>query len=102
MIASQNQKASGNSDSSQPIVKALDQSEQVKDVVEECAEELSEVNAILNQEIQEVIVEHLPLQKAEKVLEKEIEECTEALQKTEKALAQDVQIESKMGDAAEE
>ena len=34
-----------------PLIRALDQSEQVKDKVEQCAAELSSVNAVLKEEI---------------------------------------------------
>ena len=34
-----------------PLSRALDQSEQVKDKVEECAADLSSVNAVLKEEI---------------------------------------------------
>ena len=47
-----------------PLSRALDQSEQVKDKVEECAADLSSVNAVLKEEI----ADGVPLQQVERAL----------------------------------
>jgi diguanylate cyclase (GGDEF)-like protein len=75
-----------------PLSRALDQSEQVKDKVEECAVELSSVNAVLKEEI----VDGVPLHEVERALDmsEEIEvkvlQCAEDLATVNDALAEEI------------
>jgi diguanylate cyclase (GGDEF)-like protein len=75
-----------------PLSRALDQSEQVKDKVEECAVELSSVNAVLKEEI----VDGVPLHEVERALDmsEEVEvkvlQCAEDLATVNDALAEEI------------
>jgi diguanylate cyclase len=75
-----------------PLSRALDQSEQVKDKVEECAAELSAVNAVLKEEI----VDGVPLHEVERALDmsEEVEvkvlQCAEDLATVNDALAEEI------------
>jgi diguanylate cyclase (GGDEF)-like protein len=64
-----------------PLIRALDQNEQVKDNVEQCAAELSSVNAVLRQDITEGVslleVERAVNQSEE--VEVKVQECAEDL-----------------------
>ena len=75
-----------------PLVNALNQSEQIKDKVEECAQELSSVNDVLKREG----TEHLSLEQVKQALHQseEVEakalECPDDLWLVNQALAQEV------------
>lgn len=75
-----------------PLARALDQSEQVKAKVEECATDLSSVNSVLKQEL----AEGLPLQVVEEALEKsegveaKVQECADDLATVNDALAEEI------------
>jgi diguanylate cyclase len=75
-----------------PLSRALDQSEQVKDKVEECAADLSSVNAVLKEEI----ADGVPLQKVERALgmseevEVKVLQCAEDLATVNDALAEEI------------
>jgi diguanylate cyclase (GGDEF)-like protein len=75
-----------------PLIRALDQSEQIKEVVEECAEELAAVNSELKEEL---INQPLPpsvesaLQKTESI-ERKVEEAAEDLTSVNRALNAEV------------
>lgn len=81
-----------------PLVNALNQSEQVTIKVEECADELASVNAVLKQEI----VEYLPTEKAEQalhqseVVEAKIEECADELSLVNQALGKELRERKKL------
>ena len=74
------------------LVKVLNQSEQVKEKVEACALELSEVNTVLKQEL----VEHLPLEDVQDALsqseaiENKVQECAQDLHSVNTALAEEI------------
>lgn len=74
------------------LVKALNQSEQIKEKVEACALELSEVNMVLKQEL----VEHLPLDEVQDALtqseaiEDKVQECAQDLHIVNAALAEEI------------
>ena len=78
---------------SEPLLaKVLNQSEQIKTKVEECAQELSSVNTILKEEL----VEHVSLDdiqealtKSEKIEDK-VQECAEDLHAVNAALADEI------------
>jgi diguanylate cyclase (GGDEF)-like protein len=75
-----------------PLVRALDQSEQVKTKVEECAADLSAVNTVLKQEISEgvpVEVVEQALEKSEEV-EAKVQECADDLATVNDALAEEI------------
>ena len=75
-----------------PLIRALDQSEQVKDKVEQCAAELSSVNAVL----QEEIADGVPLQEVERALgmseevEVKVQQCAEDLAAVNDTLAEEI------------
>ncbi len=75
-----------------PIVRALDQSEQVKDKVEQCAAELSSVNAVLKEEI----AAGVPLNEVERALDRseevevKVQECAQELATVNDALAEEI------------
>ena len=75
-----------------PLSRALDQSEQVKDKVEECAADLSSVNAVLKEEI----ADGVPLQEVERALgmseevEVKVLQCAEDLATVNDALAEEI------------
>lgn len=75
-----------------PLVRALDQSEQVKVKVEECATDLSSVNTVLRAEI----AEGVPLQAVEEALERseeveaKVQECVDGLATVNDALAEEI------------
>lgn len=77
-----------NSDSPAVLVKALNQSEQVKERVEQCAQELGTVNEVLKHEVSE----HLPLEEVEEALQKseevevKVQECADDLAQVNRAL----------------
>src|SRR5688572_30077064 len=81
-----------------PLVKALTQSEQVKEKVEECAQELSSVNEVLKHEI----AEHLPLEQVEQALqqseevEAKVQECADDLSLVNQALADEIRERKKL------
>jgi len=81
-----------------PLVTALTQSEQVKDKVEECAEELSSVNEVLKQEV----TERVPLEKVEQALhqseevEAKVQECADDLSLVNQALAVEIKERRKL------
>ncbi len=74
------------------IVRALDQSEQVQDKVEQCAAELSSVNAVLKEEI----AAGMPLNQVERALERseevevKVQECAQELATVNDALAEEI------------
>ena len=75
-----------------PLIRALDQSEQVKDKVEQCAAELSSVNAVLKEEI----TDGVPLHEVERALdmseevEVKVQQCAEDLATVNDALAAEI------------
>jgi diguanylate cyclase len=75
-----------------PLSRALDQSEQVKDKVEQCAVELSSVNAVLKEEI----ADGVPLHEVERALvmseevEVKVQQCAEDLATVNDALAAEI------------
>ncbi len=75
-----------------PLSLALDQSEQVKDKVEECAADLSSVNAVLKEEI----TDGVPIQEVERALgmseevEVKVLQCAEDLATVNDALAEEI------------
>lgn len=81
-----------------PLVTALNQSEQVKDKVEECAQELSSINEVLKQEV----TEHLPLEQIEKALHKseevedKVQECADDLSLVNQALTEEIRERRKL------
>lgn len=81
-----------------PLVTALNRSEQVKDKVEECAEELSSINDVLKQEV----TERLPLEKVEQALhqseevEVKVQECADDLSLVNQALTREIRQRKKL------
>ena len=81
-----------------PLVTALNQSEQVKDKVEECAQELSSINEVLKQEV----TEHLPLEQVEQALhqseevEVKVQECADDLSLVNQALGEEIRERKKL------
>ncbi len=81
-----------------PLVTALNQSEQVKGKVEECAQELATVNEVLTEEISQ----HLPLEQVEEALvqsqevEVKVKECADDLSLVNQALAQEIRQRKKL------
>lgn len=75
-----------------PLVRALDQSEQVRVKVEECATDLSSVNTVLRQEI----AEGVPVAAVEEALERsegvetKVQECVDDLATVNDALAEEI------------
>jgi len=90
------------------LVRALTQSEQVKDKVETCAVELSEVNTVLKGEL----IEHLPLEDIQMALkqsahvEHQVQECAADLHQVNRNLAKEIsarkKLEKRMDDTAAE
>ena len=80
------------------LEKALSQSEQVKNKVEECAQELAVVNTVLKEEL----VEHLPLEDIQEALtqsekiEEKVQECAEDLHVVNTALAEEITERKKL------
>lgn len=80
------------------LEKALSQSEQVKNKVEECAQELAVVNTVLKEEL----VEHLPLEDIQEALtqsekiEEKVQECAEDLHVVNAALAEEITERKKL------
>lgn len=80
------------------LVKALNQSEQVKNKVEECAQELSLVNTVLKEELDE----HLSLEDIQDALtqsekiEDKVQECAEDLHAVNTALAEEITERKKL------
>ena len=80
------------------LVRALTQSEQVKDKVETCAVELSEVNTVLKGEL----IEHLPLEDIHKALEQsahveqQVQECADDLHQVNRNLAKEIGARQKL------
>ena len=75
-----------------PLIRALDQSEQVKDKVEECAAELSSVNAVLKEEIADGVPLHVvesALGMSEEV-EVKVLQCAEDLATVNDTLAEEI------------
>jgi predicted signal transduction protein with EAL and GGDEF domain len=75
-----------------PLIRALDQSEQVKDKVEQCAAELSSVNAVLKEEIADGVPLHVvesALGMSEEV-EVKVLQCAEDLASVNDALAEEI------------
>lgn len=91
-----------------PLIRALDQSEQVKDKVEECAADLSSVNAVLKEEI----ADGVPLQEVERALgmseevEVKVLQCAEDLATVNDALAEEIdgrnQLERQLSESVAE
>lgn len=81
-----------------PLVRALNQSERVKHKVEECAQDLSSVNAVLKQEI----AEDLPLEQVEQALQQseevkaKVEECADDLSLVNQALGKEIRERKKL------
>ncbi|MEP7225741.1 MAG: GGDEF domain-containing protein [Gemmatimonadales bacterium] len=81
-----------------PLIRALDQSEQVKDKVEQCAVELSSVNAVLKEEI----TDGVPLDQVERALdmseevEVKVQQCAEDLATVNDALAEEIDERNNM------
>ena len=80
------------------LVKALNQSEQVKNKVEECAQELSQVNTVLKEEL----VEHLSLEEIQGALtqseeiEDKVQECAEDLHSVNTVIAEEIDERKKL------
>jgi diguanylate cyclase len=75
-----------------PLIRALDQSEQVKDKVEQCAADLSSVNAVLKEEIADGVPIHVvesALGMSEEV-EVKVLQCAEDLATVNDALAEEI------------
>ena len=75
-----------------PLIRALDQSEQVKGKVEQCAAELSSVNAVLKEEIADGVPLHVvesALDMSEEV-EVKVLQCAEDLATVNDALAEEI------------
>lgn len=83
-----------------PLARALDQSEQVKAKVEECATDLSSVNTVLKQEI----ATGVPLQAVEAALTKsegveaKVQECADDLATVNDSLAEEIDERHRMED----
>ncbi len=83
---------------SAPLIRALDQSEQVKDKVEQCAAELSSVNAVLKEEV----ADGVPLDQVERALdmseevEVKVQQCAEDLAIVNDALAEEIDARHKL------
>jgi diguanylate cyclase (GGDEF)-like protein len=81
-----------------PLASALNRSEQVRDRVEECAQELSSVNEIFQKEL----AEHLPLEQVEQALlqseqvEVKVQECADDLSQVNQAVAKEVRERRKL------
>jgi len=81
-----------------PLIRALDQSEQVKETVEQCAAELSSVNAVLKEEI----TDGLPIDEVEHALglseevEEKVQQCAEDLATVNDALAEGIDERNKL------
>lgn len=81
-----------------PLVTALSQSEQVKEKVEECAQELSAVNEVLKQEV----TERVPVEQVERALhqseevEAKVQECADDLTLVNQALADEIRGRRKL------
>lgn len=81
-----------------PLVTALHHSEQIKDKIEECAQELSSVNQVLKEEISE----HLPLDQVEQALQKseevedKVQESADELSLVNQALAEEIRERRKL------
>lgn len=88
-----------------PLAKALIQSEQVKNKVEECAEELSLVNTVLKVELDERLgsgdIQDALMQSEQ--IEEKVQECVDDLHEVNTALAQEVverrKLEQKLSDS---
>jgi diguanylate cyclase (GGDEF)-like protein len=80
------------------LVTALKQSEQVKEKVEECAQELSSINEVLKHEIEQ----HVPLEQVEQVLhqseevENKVQECADDLSVVNQALGKEIRERRKL------
>ncbi len=90
-----------NSNTNKPpplLVKALNKSEHVKDKVEECAQKLSAVNAVLKEEL----VAQLPLEEIQdalaqnKDIEDKVQECAEDLHVVNAALTEEIAERKKL------
>ena len=89
------------------LIHAVSQSERIKDVVEECADELSSVNAVLKEELgkrpthQDV---DIALQKSD-AIENKVQECAEDLSLVNQALQGEIQerqaLENELADTKE-
>ncbi len=81
-----------------PLVRALDQSESVKDKVEQCAADLSSVNAVLKEEI----TDGVPIQEVERALglseevEVKVQQCSEDLATVNDVLAAEIDERSSL------
>ena len=81
-----------------PLLTALNQSEEVKDKVEQCAQELSSINEVLKQEIKE----HLPLDQVQEALhqseevEVKVQECADDLSLVNQALEEEIRERKKL------
>lgn len=81
-----------------PLVNALNQSEQIKGKVEECAQELSSVNAVLKEEI----TDKLPLEQVERALhqseqvEDKVQECADDLSLVNQTLTEEIRERRKL------
>jgi diguanylate cyclase (GGDEF)-like protein len=81
-----------------PLVNVLNQSEQIKGKVEECAQDLSSVNTML----QEEITDNLPLEQVERALhqseqvEDKVQECADDLSLVNQALAEEIRERRKL------
>lgn len=77
----------------QSLIRTVDRSEKIKDVVEECADELSSVNLELKKELGNQPTQHgvqIALQKSE-VIETKVQDCAEDLSLVNQALQEEVQ-----------
>jgi len=81
-----------------PLENALNHSEQIKGKVEECAQELSSVNAVIKEEI----IEHLPLEQVEQALlqseqvEEKVQECADDLSLVNQVLTEEIRERRKL------
>ena len=81
-----------------PLVRALTQSEQVKCKVEECAQDLSSINEVLKQEVDQ----HLPLEQVQEALyqseevEIKVQECADDLSLVNRALEAEIRERKKL------
>jgi diguanylate cyclase (GGDEF)-like protein len=92
MITEPKVKSSKGTQTLKPLTEVLDQSEHIKDMVEECAEDLSSVNTVLHQELADLY----PLPDVENALEKsgavesKVQEAAEELSAVNQALEYEV------------
>lgn len=81
-----------------PLVIALNQSEQIKDKIEECAQDLSSINEVLKEEI----IQHLPMEQVVQALHKseevedKVQESADELSLVNQALSEEIRERRKL------